>query len=314
MGIGVAAYVEITGGFPAPEFASAQVREDGRAIVRIGRGPTGQGHETTWAMLASDALGIPIDGIDIIHSDTAEVESGNFAAGSSSVQIGGMAIRNASLALVAEAQQIVADALGVEVEDIELERENGRFHAGDSAPGSLSWSDVAKASGEDGLTASVLFERKAPTFPFGACLAVVAVDRETGRVRLERIVAADDAGRIVNPVVAEGQVHGSLATGIGQALFEEVRYDAAGNPQTTTFADYLLPSAADLPEFETLHMETPSPLNELGAKGIGESGTMASTPAIQNAVVDALAPLGVKHVDMPCTPERVWRAIQEATA
>lgn len=312
MGIGVAAYVEVTGGFPLPEMAMAQVREDGSAVITIGRSPTGQAHETTWAIIASDELGIPMDSIDVVHSDTDAIPSGNFSAGSSSVQIGGMAVLTASIELIQKSKEVAAQELGVELDEIVLDKDDGRFHASDTAAGSMSWSDVAKAGGDDGIRVTATFERKAPTFPFGAALVVVEIDKETGGIRLERIVAVDDAGRLINPMVAEGQVHGALATGIGQALFEEVRYDPQGNPQTTSFADYLLPSAADLPYFEALHMETPSPLNALGAKGVGESGTMASTPAIQNAVVDALRSYGVKHIDMPCTPERIWRAIQGA--
>jgi carbon-monoxide dehydrogenase large subunit len=157
------------------------------------------------------------------------------------------------------------------------------------------------------------FTQDGETFPSGAHIAVVEVDVETGAVQLVRFVAVDDAGRIVNPLLAEGQVHGGIGQGVAQALLEEVVYDADGNPLTTNLADYAFISAAELPSFETVHVETPSPRNELGAKGIGESGTIGSTPAVQNAVVDALAHLGVRHVSLPCTPERVWRAIQEAT-
>src|SRR5207248_3323340 len=172
-----------------------------------------------------------------------------------------------------------------------------------------SESSESESGTRGGLRAELVFEAASPTFPFGAHLAVVEVDMETGRVELQRLVAVDDAGRILNPLLAEGQVHGGLAQGVAQALLEEFRYDGDGNPVTANLADYAFISAAELPSFETVHMETPTPLNELGAKGIGESGTIGSTPAVQNAVVDALAHLGVRHIDMPTTPERVWRAL-----
>jgi carbon-monoxide dehydrogenase large subunit len=177
-----------------------------------------------------------------------------------------------------------------------------------------TWTEVAAAA-EAPLHGLATFEAVAGgSFPFGAHVAVVEVDTETGRTRLRRMIGVDDAGRIINPLLAEGQVHGGMAQGIAQALFEEMQYDENGTPLTATFVDYMIPSAADLPSFETHRMETPTPNNELGAKGIGESGTIGSMPAAQNAVVDALAHLGVRHVDMPASPERVWRAINEAAA
>jgi carbon-monoxide dehydrogenase large subunit len=178
----------------------------------------------------------------------------------------------------------------------------------------MSWADLASSPDGHGqaLSAAQRYEQSANTYPFGAHVAVVEVDTETGRISLLRHVAVDDCGRVLNPLLAEGQVHGGLAQGIAQALWEEFAYDQDGTPLTSTLADYLIPSAAELVGFETGRTETPTPLNPLGAKGIGESGTIGSTPAVQNAVVDALAHLGVRHVDMPATPERVWRAISEA--
>jgi carbon-monoxide dehydrogenase large subunit len=177
-----------------------------------------------------------------------------------------------------------------------------------------TWADVAAAAQSDGgLVVETDLPALGTTYPFGAHIAVVDVDTETGKVVLTRMIAVDDAGRILNPLLVEGQVHGGLAQGIAQALLEEVRFDADGNPLSANLADYTFISAAELPSFETLHMETPTPMNPLGAKGIGESGSIGSTPAVQNAVVDALSHLGVRHVDMPTTPERVWAAIQEAT-
>ena len=178
-----------------------------------------------------------------------------------------------------------------------------------------TWAELSTTASAEGDPLSVItdFQASTPTFPFGAHVAVVDVDTETGRVELRRHIAVDDAGRILNPLLAEGQRHGGIAQGRAQALLEEVRYDDDGNPVTSNLADYAFISAAELPSFELVTMETPTPVNPLGAKGIGESGTIGSTPAVQSAVVDALAHLGVRHIDMPATPERVWRAIQAAT-
>jgi carbon-monoxide dehydrogenase large subunit len=215
--------------------------------------------------------------------------------------------------IVAEqARQVAARLLEADVADVVLE--DGSFHVAGTPSIAKTWFEVVAAAAEagDDLSGEGDFTQQGGTFPSGAHLAVVEVDTETGRVVLRRLVAVDDAGTIVNPLLAEGQVHGGLAQGIGQALFEEVVYDADGNLLTSNFADYGFPSAAELPSFETVHMESPSPQNDLGAKGIGESGTIGATPAVQNAVVDALSHLGVRHVDMPCTAERVWRALQHA--
>jgi carbon-monoxide dehydrogenase large subunit len=180
----------------------------------------------------------------------------------------------------------------------------------------LTWKELAAAAAPEGrlaeLRAAEIFKAGAPTFPFGAHVAVVEVDTQTGEVELRRLVAVDDAGTIVNPLIAEGQVHGGVAAGVGQALFEDFAYDEEGNPLTASFLGYAFPSAAELPAWDVVGMETPTPLNALGAKGIGESGTIGSTPAVQSAVVDALAPFGVRHVEMPANGERVWRALQSA--
>jgi carbon-monoxide dehydrogenase large subunit len=187
--------------------------------------------------------------------------------------------------------------------------------AGSPTP-ALSWRELATILDGNGrldeLRAEEIFNAGAPTFPFGAHVAVVEVDTQTGAVELRRLVAVDDAGRIINPVIAEGQVHGGVATGVAQALYEEVVYDEDGNPQNANFLGYAFPSAAELPSFDTVEMETPTPVNVLGAKGIGESGTIGATPAVQSAVIDALAPFGILHIDMPANGERVWRALQGA--
>jgi carbon-monoxide dehydrogenase large subunit len=258
-------------------------------------------------MLISDRTGIPIDKIDVVHGDTDVVPRGRGTGGSRSLQVGGSAVHEAAGEVLERARRAAADLLEAAVEDVVLDAE-GRFHVAGVPAVRRSWAEVAASVG--GIVAEADFKPSAPTFPFGAHLAVVEVDVETGLVELLRLIAVDDAGRILNPLLVEGQVHGGLAQGVAQALFEEVLYDTDGNPLTTTLIDYAFPSAADLPTFETLHTETPTPHNPLGAKGIGESGTIGSTPAVQNAVVDALAHLGVRHLDMPATPERVWRAIR----
>ena len=232
------------------------------------------------------------------------------------LQIGGSAVKLASEALVDRAKQIAADLLEASADDIVLDTTTGRFAVSGTPTVSRSWSEVAEAasdSASEPFRTEADFQPSGSAFPFGTHLAVVEVDRETGRVTVVRHVTCDDCGVMVNPLLVAGQVHGGVASGIAQALMEEFVYDEDGNPQTANFMDYALVSAAELPSFERRPLETPSPLNPLGAKGIGESGTIGSTPAVQNAVVDALAHLGVRHVDIPTTSERVWRAITAAS-
>jgi carbon-monoxide dehydrogenase large subunit len=307
LGIGLSVYVEITNPLGAGEYAAVDVRTDGTAVVRTGLAPHGQGHATALAMLVSDRLGIPLESVRLVHGDTDAVPRGRGTGGSRSLQVGGSAVHEAAGEVLERARSAAADLLEGAIDDVLLDAE-GRFHVAGVPAVVRTWAEVAASV--DGIVAEADFKPAAPTFPFGAHLAVVEVDMETGLVELLRLVAVDDAGRILNPLLVEGQVHGGLAQGVAQALFEEVLYDSDGNPLTTTLIDYAFPSAADLPSFETLHTETPTPHNPLGAKGIGESGTIGSTPAVQNAVVDALAHLGVRHLDMPATPERVWRAIR----
>jgi aerobic carbon-monoxide dehydrogenase large subunit len=314
LGIGISTYVEITNGAgDTGEDAVIEVLPSGSAKVYTGTSPHGQGHVTVWSMLASEQLGIPIDDIEVIANDTDLVPSGIGTFGSRSLQSGGVAVHEASILLVEKAREVAAGMLEASPEDIVLDRAEGKFSVVGTPAVSRSWGEVA----QEALTDSELrVEHRsappAPTFPFGAHVAVVEVDVETGEVRLERIVAADDAGTIINPLIAEGQRHGGIAQGVAQALMEEFRYDSSGNPITGNLADYAMISACELPSFELVHMETPTPVNPLGAKGIGESGTVGSTPAVQNAVVDALSHLGVRHVDMPITPERVWAALRHA--
>jgi aerobic carbon-monoxide dehydrogenase large subunit len=244
------------------------------------------------------------------------VARGGGTYGSKSLQIGGTAAAGASTEVVEKAKQLVAEELEANPDDVVLDLDNGRFHvAGAPEPG-LTWAELAARLVEDDrldeLAAEHDFKPDAGTFPFGAHVAVVRVDTGTGGVELERLVAVDDAGRIISPTLAEGQRHGGIGSGIGQALYEEFLYDGDGHPLSGNLLAYPFPSAAELPSFELVPMETPTPMNELGAKGIGESGTIGSTPAVHNAVVDAVSHLGVRHLDMPCTAERVWRAMAEA--
>jgi carbon-monoxide dehydrogenase large subunit len=321
LGIGVATYVERTAGILRPDYGAVELLPDGRFVARTGSTPYGQGHHTAWAMLVADRLGVDVNDVEVRSSDTDEIPRGGQTGGSRSLQSNGVALWQAAGELVELARRLAADRLEAAPEDVVHDPGVGRFHVAGTPSISISWSDVAataEASTEDGegrrlLHAETDFAAAGPTFPFGAHVAVVEVDTETGAVRLRRLVACDDAGVILNPLLADGQVHGGLAQGAAQALLEGFVYDEAGNPLTANFADYPVISAAELPFFERVVMETPSPVNELGAKGIGESGTVGATPAVQNAVVDALAHLGVTHVDMPCTPESVWRTIRAAT-
>jgi carbon-monoxide dehydrogenase large subunit len=313
LGIGLSVYVEITGGGPAGEFGSVELLADGRMLVRSGATNYGQGHETMWSMIVADRTGVPMDRVVVHQGDTDLVPSGGMTTGSRSMQIAGAAIADASTKLVAAARSRAADLLEANAADVVLDVEGGRFHVAGTPSVAISWAEVAAAPGEQ-LHLVSDFKAPQPTFPFGAHLAVVEVDRDTGKVCLRRLVAVDDAGTILNPLLAEGQVHGGMAQGVAQALLEEVRFDGDGNPLTTNFADYPVISAAELPTFELVHQETPTWVNELGAKGVGESGTVGAIPAVHNAVIDALAPFGIRHLDMPLTPEKVWRALQAANA
>jgi carbon-monoxide dehydrogenase large subunit len=315
VGIGVAAYVEITGGGAATEYAYVRVHEDGTATVRAGTSSHGQGHATSFAMIVADTLGIPMDRIRYEQSDTALVPRGGGTGGSRSLQLGGSAVGKASDAVLAQARGVAARLLEAAPEDIVV-TDDGRLGVAGVPASALGWAEVATAAAEDGepLLAALDFEQHGATFPFGAHIAIVEVDTETGRVELVRHVAVDDCGRVLNPLIVAGQQHGGIAQGVAQALYEQVVYDDDGNPLTANLMDYAIPSAAEMPSFDAVNTETPTPRNPLGAKGIGESGSIGSTPAVHNAVVDALAHLGIRHLDMPCTPERVWQAIVAARA
>ena len=259
------------------------------------------------------ASGSVIPSAAILSPRIAGARKHSFCESLPNFQTGGVAIHQAATQVVDQARQLAAELLEANPDDVVLDKVDGRFHVAGTPTAGKSWIELAEAApGDNGLKAEVDFAPSGPTFPFGAHLCVTEVDTETGQVELQRFVAVDDAGRILNPLLAEGQIHGGLAQGAAQALLEEIRYDDDGNPVTSNLADYGFISAAELPSFELVPMETPTPVNSLGAKGIGESGTVGSTPAVQNAVVDAVSHLGVRHIDMPLTPQRVWRAIQTA--
>ena len=314
LGIGVSIYVEVTGGPTAgSEDAKVEVLPDGSAVVYTGTSPHGQGHLTAWSMIASEQLGIPMEKISLVYGDTDLVPVGVGTFGSRSLQLGGSAVNQAAVQVVDKARNLAADLLEANADDVVLDKIDGKFHVAGTPAVAKTWGEVAAAAATDGgLSVYTTFAASSATFPFGAHVAVVEVDTETGKVVLQRIITCDDAGTILNPLLVEGQRHGGIAQGAAQALCEEMLYDADGNPVTATFADYTVISAAELPSFELVSMETPTPINPLGAKGIGESGTIGSTPAVQSAVVDALSHLGIRHVDMPATPQRVWAAIQNA--
>ena len=316
LGIGVSLYVEITNGLVEPEFGAVEITPEGEAILRTGSFSHGQGHETTFAMIVADRLGLPVEAVRVVKGDTDEVRQGVGTFGSKSTQIGGVAAQQAAGVVAERARQLAAEQLEANVDDVVLDADVGGFHVIGSPAPTISWRELASRAYDEGrldeLCAEEVFAAGSPTFPFGAHVAVVEVDTETGDVELRRLVAVDDAGRIINPVIADGQVHGGVATGVAQALYEEFVYDEDGNPLSGSFLSYAFPSAAELPSFDRVAMETPTPVNVLGAKGIGESGTIGATPAVQSAVIDALAPFGVRHVDMPANGERVWRALQEA--
>ena len=315
LGVGVSVYVEVTGGGAeagAPsETAAVEIHPDGRVTVLTGTSSHGQGHATVWAMLASEELGVPPEDITVRWGDTDLIPQGGGTMGSRSLQLGGAAVRQAVLEVIDEAKDRAAQLLEVDPSDLVVDRDKAGL-AVTGVPGSaVTFAELAE---EEPLAVRTVFSSPGATYPFGAHVAVVEVDVESGKPQLVRLIALDDAGAVVNPLIAEGQVHGGLAQGVAQALLEEVLFDDDGNPTTTTFADYPIVSATELPTFELVNSQTPTGYNPLGAKGIGESGTVGATPAVQSAVIDAVAHLGVRHIDMPLTPMRVWRAIRSASS
>ena len=325
LGIGLATYIEICGLGPAAVtqantgvslwgMSVVNVHFTGKVTVIIGSSPHGQGHETTYAQVASDVLGIPVEDIDVVHGDTAIGPMGMDTYGSRSTALDGNAVHISAMKVQEKAKKIAAHLL--EAAEGDIVYENGKAFVKGTPSKAVTIQEIAVATFqtnrlpkgmEGGLEATTFFDPTNFVWPFGAHIAVVEVDGETGATRLLRYVAVDDCGTRINPMVVDGQLHGGIAQGIGQALFEEAVYDEAGQLRSGSLVDYLVPTAADLPSFELEATVTPSPVNPLGTKGIGEAGTIASGAAAINAVVDALAPFGVKDVSMPATPEKVWQ-------
>jgi len=311
LGIGLSSYVEITAVGSPTEFGSVEATEDGEFVVLAGTHSHGQGHETAYAQIVADTLDVPVESVRVVEGDTARIPRGDGTAGSRSLQLAGSAVLEASRALLERARKLTADVLEANPDDV-VALGDGRLGVR-GVPGSgLTWMQLVAAAAQRGEPPlrqdhDTVAE---PSFPFGTHVAVVEVDLDTGEARLVRHIAVDDCGPQVNPMLVEGQVHGGIAQGAAQALYEEMVHDREGNPLTGTLLDYAMPTANELPVFETGTTVTPTPRNPLGVKGIGEAGTIGSTPAVQNAVVDALAHLGVRHLDMPLTPERVWRAVR----
>jgi carbon-monoxide dehydrogenase large subunit len=321
MGVGVASYVEMAGFGPdGGLFESATVRAnaDGTITVVTGSSPHGQGHETAWAQLVSSELGVAMDRIVVRHGDTAAVPVGVGTFGSRSAAIGGTAVHLAVADVKEKARQLSAHLLEASPADITLS--DGQWQVRGVPDRGMTFAEIAETAygdgrphdTEPGLESTRYFQPPGLVFPFGSHVAVVDIDPETGAVTLRRYVSVDDCGRVINPLLVEGQVHGGLAQGIAQALYEEVAYGDDGTLLSGNLTTYMVPTAPDLPSFTLDRTITPSPMNPLGVKGVGEAATIGSTPAVVNAVLDALAPLGITELDPPCTPEKVWRAIQEA--
>lgn len=318
LGIGLALYVERAGS-QFWESGACSVRPDGRVVVRTGSCSHGQGHETTFAQIAADALQVDPSAIVVEYGDTAVVPRGVGTFGSRSTAIGGSAVLVAVQKVKAKAGRIAAHLL--EASEVDIEWTRGQLHVRGAPDRAVSWKQVAAAAYqpmrlppdiEVGLDAATTFRLVGPVFPFGVYAAVVEIDRTTGHVHVLRLVAVDDAGTVVNPLLAEGQVIGAVAQGLGQVLAEQVIYDTEGQLLTATFSDYPMLRAHQVVDVTTEFLETPSPFNPLGAKGIGEAGTIGTPPAVANAVADALAPLGVRHVEMPLAPEKMWRLVRGA--
>jgi carbon-monoxide dehydrogenase large subunit len=333
-GVGFSTYTEICGlapsrvtgpagvGLQAGGWESAMVRVNNTGAVTVYSGSSGhgQGHETVFAQIVADRLGVDPSVVEVLHGDTSMGPEGRNTYGSRSIAVGGEALAKCATKIAEKAKAIVAHNLEAAPEDIELR--DGIFSVKGSPDKGMALADVAGAAYlamipegmEPGLEETTFYDPENFVFPFGAHACVVDVDAHTGKVRVVRYVAVDDCGNAINPLLIDGQVHGGIAHAIGQALYERVHYDEDGQLVTGTFVDYALPTAAELPSFETDRTVTPSPVNSLGAKGVGEAGTIAASPAVTNAVIDALRPLGVTYINMPLTPMRVWGAIAEAQA
>jgi carbon-monoxide dehydrogenase large subunit len=330
LGIGFSTFTEMCGLAPSRvlgslnyaaggwEHAAIRMLPTGKVEVVTGTSPHGQGHETAWSQLVADRLGVPFEDVEVLHGDTAVASRGLDTYGSRSLVVGGAAVVNAAEKVVAKARTVAAHLLEANEDDLDFA--NGKFSVRGTPGSELSIQEIAFATFsshnfpegvESSIDADATFDPSNFSYPHGTHICAVEVDTETGMVKIRKYGSVDDVGVIVNPMIVEGQMHGGVAQGIAQALFEEAVYDEDGNLTTGTFVDYLVPSAADLPHFETGTTVHAAPGNPIGAKGVGEAGCIASTPAVVNAVLDALRPLGVSDIRMPLTPERVWRAIQE---
>jgi len=328
VGIGISTYVEIcalgpSSAMPAGGWESATVRIEptGKVTILTGASPHGQGEETSFAQIAADELGVSVNDSTVIHGDTAVVQYGIGTFGSRGLAVGGVAVYMALQKLKTQAGKLAAHLLGVDASTVSFA--DGKFTSSAAAGKQVTIQEVAlsahlaKSLPEDmepGLSATSFYEPKNFTFPFGTHIAVVEIDRETGDIHFDRYIAVDDCGKQINPMLVHGQVHGGICQSFGQALYEEVVYDENGQLITGTLMDYALPRASMLPHFELDSTETPSPVNPLGAKGVGEAGTIGSTPAVVSAIVDALSPFGIRHIDMPIKPETVWQIIRKNSA
>lgn len=311
LGIGVIAYNHISNGAGGEE-ASVAIRPDGTAVVITGSTDQGHGHDMAWAQIASDVLAIPIDRIVVSEGNTDEVATGVGAVGSRSLQTAGMAVHQSAEAVVERARALAADHLEAAIGDVVLDHDSGAFSVRGTPAIAVTWAELATIGLDDPereLVCGAVFAGP-NTYPSGSHIAVVELDPSTGMVDVVQYFGVDDAGRRVNPMIVEGQLHGGIAAGLGQALCEVVAFDDAGNPVTASFMDYALPTADLVPSFELAPAEVASSFNSQGFKGVGESGTVAAAPAVHLAVLDALRPFGVTHIDMPCTPLRVWEALQ----
>ncbi|HZD97784.1 MAG TPA: molybdopterin cofactor-binding domain-containing protein, partial [Micromonosporaceae bacterium] len=333
LGIGISTYTEMCGLAPSRvlgslrygaggwEHAGVRMLPTGKVEVVTGSSAHGQGHETAWSQIVADQLGVGFDDVEVLHGDTRQAVKGLDTYGSRSLAVGGIALYQACQKVIQNAKPIAAHMLECDVNDLEFT--NGAFRVRGTPGAGKTMADCALAvfaahdlpdGMEANLDAEAVYDPTNFSFPHGTHLCAVEVDTETGATKIRKYVAVDDIGRVINPLIVEGQVHGGVAQGIAQALFEEAIYDAEGNMLTGTFVDYTPPSAADLPDLVTDRTETPAPDHPLGTKGVGEAGTIASTPAVVNAVVDALRPRGINDIEMPCTPERVWRAANQGSS
>ncbi len=324
LGIGLASYVEITGlaaaaSLPGGSWESATVRVEptGKVTVLTGASPHGQGEETTFAQIVSDRLGVPVDHVVVLHGDTRAVPHGVGTFGSRSTPVGGAAVYVAADRIREKATQIAAHLL--EASPADLVFDGGRFAIRGTPDRSVEFREIVRVAykgsrlppgAEPGLEATHFFAPKDRVFPFGTHVCVVEIDPELGTVQFIRYIAVDDCGNILNPLLVAGQVHGGIVQGLAQAIYEGAVYDSEGQLLTSTFMDYAVPTASQVPSFDLEHTVTPSPHNPLGAKGVGEAGTIGATPAVVNAIIDALAPWGVRHLDMPITPQVIWEAMQ----